>query len=137
MDEQDKELISLIFKTKPANLVALNREELRKYLVALSQYYTYFIYQVNLTRAKYFLEKKTHNDNMIRKMAECKEGKTVAEKQRIVCDSDESLENGELMVTQYEAELKLLEGLEKPIIEYINVIKRLIGEATYHGQRNE
>ncbi len=132
IDDQDKNLITKIFRTKPDRLVSLNIEELRTYLIALTQYYIYFVYQSNLARTKHFISKKIFNDNVTRKIIGIKNG-TVAEKMRIACDEDEELKKAELAVAKSEAESKLLEGMEKPILEYINVLKRLVGEAAYHG----
>lgn len=130
----DKEFISEILNYKPSHLTSLPKEDLYNCLIALCQYSIYLNAQINYTNTKYFLHKKKFDIVLVRKIIEEKpSGKNEAEKKRKIIDK--YLHKSELMLLKYEAELKMISNIDKPILELINVIKKILGESG--GTRKE
>lgn len=130
----DKKSISEILNFKPSHLVSLPKKDLYICLVALCQYSIYLNAQINYTNTKYFLCKKKFDIKLITKMIEEKpSGKSEAEKKRKIVDK--YLHKLELTLIKYEAELKMISNIDKPILELINVIKKILGESG--GPRKE
>lgn len=130
----DKEFISEILNFRPDHLVSLPKKDLYTRLIALCQYSIYLNSQINYTNTRYFLYKKKFDIILTRKIIEEKpSGKNEAERKRKIIDKH--LQKLELTLIKYEAELKMISNIDKPIIELINVIKKILGES--NGPRKE
>ncbi len=77
-------------------------------------------FEIQLTRV--ILEKKP-------------KGKNEAERKRVVIDMEDRLAKMEYELVKLETELKMIGNADKPITEFINVIKKILGESG--GPRKE
>ena len=132
----DREFISEVLNFKPSHLVSLPKKELYTYLIALCQYSIYLNSQISFTSAKHYIVKKKFDILLTRTTLEIKpKGKNEAERKRLVIDEEERLQKLEYESVKLEAELKMISTADRPITEFINVLKKILGEAD--GTRKE
>jgi hypothetical protein len=137
--------LSLDFVNKPAegilydalnlDLSALDTVEtktLLKYIVALGQYVIFLKTQENLKKAVLANLTKVFDHKIAEAMFTAKDlypgfsKRTVKEKQAFAMGNDGELENLHKVLLKAGLEYKVLEGITKPVEEYIQVLKRVL-----------
>ena len=118
---RNEELIGEISSFNPQAIESLSSAKVSQYALGLSQYLIFLSSQIGATKVK-LMRKRKVLDYCVN-MSELK-SKTKAEKLRKVVDSDPELKNIEMDIEALECELIMVEGYEKSIYEYINVLKR-------------
>lgn len=118
---RNKTLMDEIFEFDPRNLEATPSAALSKYAIGLAQFLVYFTSQVNSTKVK-LMQKERVIETYVNQSTV--NAKTKADRRRLVIDGNSELKQIELDIEALEAELKMVDGLEKYYVEIINAIKR-------------
>lgn len=118
---RNKTLMDEIFDFDPRNLEATPSASLSKYAIGLAQFLVYFTSQVNSTKVKLMQKERVIETYINQSTATAK---TKADRRRQVIDSNPELKQVEIDIEALEAELKMVDGLEKYYVEIINAIKR-------------
>lgn len=122
----DKTKIETILGYKYDNIDSMSDIELSKCCIVLAQYLIYFRWQINKAKKEQTVLKNKMDSVIFHTLSEdiIKKYKTKSDARSYLVNSIPDLLNINEQINNIEYELILSDGLEKPIQEMINVLKR-------------
>lgn len=122
----NKDLLDEIWKFDPRSIEQTDGIKISTYTIALAQYLIYYKSQYNKTKVEVFSKKRALEAGVnysITKQMLTKYKTKAAASNAIIMESPE-LSKIQLDVNKMDDELKLIDGIDKTISEYIAVFKR-------------